>query len=107
MAEATWEDLKDALRINTGGSVPDALIEQCFNVSKAYVDNYVGTQTVPEVTTNEAYINGGQEVFKRRNAPQGQAQTVDATGAPLPYRLSKDPFITTRELLKPYLVVGF
>jgi hypothetical protein len=96
------------LNIGAGGSIPDATIERLFDASKAYVDNYKGVQTtVPEAVSNEAILTGVRELNKRRGNPQGSSQSLDSTGAPLPYRLSKDAFITVRALLDPYLVVGF
>lgn len=107
MAEVTWEDLKERASKNSIGGPTDALFQQEFNVSKAYVDNYVGVQTVPEATKNEAYLTGGQELLKRSYNPQGQSAALNNDGTPQPFRLSKDPFITVRALLDPYLVVGF
>jgi hypothetical protein len=111
MAEVTWEDLKTAIEGNGGVSLDttkDALITQVFNVGKAWVENYIGVQTtVDEATKNEAVILAGLELFKRRQNPQGAAQNLNEVGAPLPFRLSKDPYVTVREILNPFLVVGF
>ena len=107
MAEVTWEDLKARVSKGSVGAPPDALIEQEFNVGKAYVDNYIGVQTVPEVAANEAVLTAGQELLKRSYNPQGQSASLNNDGTPQPFRLSKDPFITTRALLDPYMVVGF
>jgi hypothetical protein len=108
MAEVTWTDLKERVSKNALGAPTDALLQQEFNVSKAYVDHYKGVQTtVPEAVSNEAILTGGQELLKRSYNPQGSSSTLGAQGQPLPFPLSKDPFITVRALLDPYLVVGF
>jgi hypothetical protein len=110
MAEVTWQDLKTALEAPGVplGTSKDALITQLFNVGKAWVENYIGVQTtVDEATKNEAIILAGLELFKGRQNPQGSAQNLNEVGAPLPFRLSKDPYVRVKELLNPFLVVGF
>lgn len=105
MAEVTWQDAKADLKLTV--DTFDATVERLFYVAQLYVDNFIGVQDIFEPVYNEAILTGVRELWKRVQNPQGAAQQLNEVGAPLPFRLSKDPFVTVRELLKPYLVSGF
>lgn len=68
----SWTDLKAYVNAPTAD---DDFVEQCWTEAIALVTKFVGTATVPATITDRARIEVGQELYSRRAAPNGIANT--------------------------------
>lgn len=92
--------------VNTTTADDDDFLEDCLTRAGELVTAAIGQATVPGSITDGATLECASELFHRRSAPSGLSQQflgMDGT----PNRLARDPMTGARELLKPYLPLGF
>ncbi|UGS26594.1 hypothetical protein K8F61_18590 [Microbacterium resistens] len=84
----------------------EAFIERCVVEALALVGQLIGAATtVPDGIRNRAVIEAGSELYHRRMAPNGISQYAAPDGGQL--RVARDPMVTARIILGPFLPLGF
>ena len=99
------QDLKDYMGAGSNTD-RDALIQACLDDAAVLVDAFVGTATVPEGILDRAYLMVGQDLYERRNAPNGIVSTQfgspDGIGS-VGMRVAKDPLNSVYEMLRRWV----
>ena len=110
-----WQGLKSYIQCDDVNE--DTYIEECFDVavlmvnqafSKAFrpvviVDD-VPTVVVPPKVLERCYLEVGNELFNRKNAPSGGTQFAVFDGGTQPVRGPRDPMRQIRPIIRQYVV---
>ena len=95
----------DALAGHVGALEDDAdYVQDCWDQSVALVDQRAGSDTVPDLILQRAYVEVGADLYWRRGVRNG---IVGLQGDGSPMRISRDPMMTAESILRPFLSPGF
>jgi len=92
--------------VNTTSDDDAAFLSDCLARAHELVTAAIGEATVPDAIVDGASLECAAELYHRRSAPSGIAQQFLGMDGQ-PNRLARDPMTGARELLKPYLPLGF
>lgn len=99
---------KDTLasRLGKTGPADAAEVERCFNLAKDTLLDAVRNawRAVPGNDADECVLRIGQSIWDMRKTSNGQGQ-VSVEGAPSP-RTPTDPLVTSRPIIRKYVVMG-
>lgn len=85
----------------------DSLLEACLGDAVVLLNKYVGAATVPENIMDRCTLIVAYDLFERRNAPNGiantQFATVDGIGQS-PTRIARDPLAGVYHMLGRFVL---
>ena len=86
-----------------GAGAGDAWATQCEAEATDLADRIIGDVQVPDEARDRAILEGGTELFFRRDALLGNTQMDDGAAAKATVRISRDPARAMRAVLAAYL----
>ncbi len=98
-----WNDLKDYIGVDNDEE--SGVITDCWDSAVELIDLAVDTawRPIPESILNRLYLEVGNALYDRRNAPSGQSQFATFEGGALPVRGPRDPLAQVRPILALYV----
>ena len=101
----TDELLASRLARHVGASRADEHVTECLTEAQALIDHHIGKRDIPKPVLERAIIECGADLFWRRQARNGIA-AFESDGELGAVRINRDPLLSVRALLAPYLGVG-
>lgn len=82
-------------------------VSRAFGVAQELVDHMVGDATVPDDVLDQALLEVGASVYRRRAEPNQAGAVSLMPDAPVPVRQPKDPRAVAGAILGPWIAAGF
>ena len=82
----------------------DAFVEECWDGAVAFVDRFIGDQTIPVSVRELAILKCGAEMFNQKAAKNGVMNQAGYDGSPV--RIARDPMVAAYPVLAPWVVWG-
>lgn len=83
-------------------------VTRCLGVAQALVVSRIGTNdNVPTAIQDQAVLDCGVALFRRRDGGSGQSQYTSIDGSPLPIPSPRDPMTIAMGVLGPFIGGGF
>lgn len=83
---------------------PDEYISECAASAAALIDHYTRGAQIPVPVRQQAILEVGANLYRRRTHNQDGGATLGLDGAPGYFRPALDPITPAWPLLRPYMV---
>ena len=99
-----WQSLKSF--IGSEDVNDDAYIVDCWNEAVLMIDlaTIKAFRPIPPAIKDRLYLEVGNELFNRKNAPSGGSQFAVFDGGTQPVRGPRDPMSQVRPIIRQYVV---